>query len=592
MASSGNFMTFNTLVYRSSYSASYSKIDTGNLRGKATAGGWGWPSNFSFDSGKWYCEFYVYRRSGSSIGYISVVDQYYPHIDAKYNDNRHRSPNVADYTVRYHGGGIGGTSTTTGISNNQIQNGNESQTFSNDQWQTGDVLAIALDLDSSPQTVKFYRNGSAKGNAENLNTSASGTWAFWCGSHNQTWITMNAGQDSTFAGNKTSGSANATDDNGFGDFYYSPPSGFLACCSANLPTSADIDPAQTDSDFPQKLFNVITWTGNRVNNSSVNNISGVGFTPDLVWLKILNNTYDHRLVDSSRGVTKAIRSNKTTVEQTEANGIYQFDSDGFSVKGDNNYNSNGDPYVGYCWRANGGTTASNSDGDITSTVQANQAAGFSIVTYSGTLSSVGTASVGHGLTKKPDFLMSKARTTNNDNGNWHCSHVGLTNFNYRIRLNTTEAQADRSSAGDMASLFTSSTFGTNYTSGLNSGGDTFVAYVWHSVEGYSKFGTFFGTADATGQFIYTGFRPRLLFIKNIDTTGVWGVYDGERPGFNDCDLGAWNETTGYNNNIGAYPLDILSNGFRLKTSNSTVNSQHTWVWGAWGDVPFKYNNAF
>ena len=108
MASSGNFMTFNRLAWlNSSYSATYTKLDRGNLQGYATSGGWGWPGNFTFDSGKWYCEFYVYRRSGTSIGYIGVVDHYFPNIAAKYNDNRHRQPTIQDYTVYYIGAFMG-----------------------------------------------------------------------------------------------------------------------------------------------------------------------------------------------------------------------------------------------------------------------------------------------------------------------------------------------------------------------------------------------------------------------------------------------------------------------------------------------------
>ena len=125
----------------------------------------------------------------------------------------------------------------------------------------------------------------------------------------------------------------------------------------------------------------------------------------------------------------------------------------------------------------------------------------------------------------------------------------------------------------------------------NKSSTNYVAYCWHSVEGYSKFGSWEGNANNDGPFIYTGFRPRLLFIKNIDSSSPWGVYDGERPGFTDCDLGAWDENTAFDNIIGTYPCDILSNGFKLRTSNSTVNSSHTWVYGAWGDVPFKYNNT-
>ena len=577
MPSSGNFMTFNRLAYQNSYSASYSKLDTGNLRGNASAGGWGWPSNFSFDSGKWYCEFYIYRRTGASIGYVAVVDHYYPHIDAKYNDNRHRGPTVADYTVRYQGGGIGGVTTTTGISNNQIGNGNESQTFASDQWQDGDVIAVALDLDSSPQTVQFYRNGSAKGNAEDLNSSASGTWAFWAGSHNQTWFTMNAGQDSTFAGNKTA-QGNA-DGNGFGDFYYSPPSGFLAPCSANLPISSDIDPAQTDDDYPSKQFNAITWTG----NGSTQNIQNLNFQPDLVWYKRRDSASGHILMDSTRGTSKALESNNTGAEDTSfTQGITAFGTDGFSLGNQSQGNASGGTYVGWCWRANGGTTSSNTDGSITSTVQANTKAGFSIITFTSPNSS-SDQTVGHGLSQAPEFIISK----NIDSAfNWDVFHKDVTTGSGLIlNLNNTPRTGVWGTVG-------ASTIGTKngYT---HSGTDDYVYYAWHSVDGYSKFGRYDGNGNNDGTFIYTGFRPRMWFFKEIDNADDWAVYDTARDTFNRGSnrVVRWESTEAEFDGT-TRAVDVLSNGLKIRTSNSTINASATYIFGAWGDVPFKYNNTF
>ena len=450
---------------------------------------------------------------------------------------------------------------------------------------------LGMTINTVDNEIKMYIDNTLIGNGT-ISISATQEYRIFCsftgGAQSGVHMNINCGHDASGAGDFTSGGGNA-DENGFGDFQNSPPSGFLALCSANLPISDDIDPAQTDDDYPSKQFNAITWTGNRTSNSTVNNITGVGFQPDLVWLKILNNTYDHRLVDSSRGVTEAIRSNQTTAEQTEANGLYQFGSDGFSVKGDNNYNSNGDPFIGYCWRANGGTTASNSDGDITSTVQANTNAGFSIVTYTGDNTDhrgvgYGSANIGHGLDSAPEFIITKRR---NASASWYVLHASA-GVGY-LTLNS--SLAFQSGAVPFGPALPTTTTFCAYSAN-NISGATYINYCWHSVEGYSKFGLFEGNADNNGPFIYTGFRPRLLFIKNMDSSSAWGVYDGERPGFNDCDLGAWDETTGYNNNIGTYPCDILSNGFKLKTSNSTVNSSHTWVYGAWGDVPFKYNNTF
>ena len=577
MASSGNFCTLNRLVGAASNGRVNSgTMSLGNLKYEDShSTGDAFVANMAM-TGKTYCEVRI-----DSIGnYGGVIGLRGTGAYSQVYDSVTFQTNYSSGLLYHYKG-----------SSDQSASGNIGGTVS-----AGNILMFAYD----PATYKWWvgvngtwRNSGdpANGSGEIFTGSATMfetmdvTWGGWVGDVNGLDTTWNWGQDSTFGGVETAG-GNA-DDNGFGDFKYSPPTGFLALCTGNMSVSDDIDPAQTDDDYPGKQFNAITWTGNRTSNSTVNNITGVGFQPDLVWLKILNNTYDHRLVDSSRGVTEAIRSNKTTVEQTEANGLYQFDSDGFSVKGDNNYNSNGDPFVGYCWRANGGTTATNTSGTTTSTVQANQAAGFSIVQYNGSLTSTGVVTIGHGLSSAPELIIKKQV---NKTGRWYVWHTGSSGANYMLELNTSSAQQDKSGNGNM-SLPTSTVFYTNYTEGSNENGYNNVAYCWHGVEGYSKFGSFEGNSDNDGPFIYTGFKPRLLFIKNIDSTSAWGVYDGERPGFNDCDLGAWDETTGYNNNIGTYPCDILSSGFKLRTSNSTVNSSHTWVYGAWGDVPFKYNNT-
>jgi len=578
MASSGNFCTWNAAHYQGG-SGSTTTFSYGSCRVGTTSGGYPRQiSNFAFpSSGKWYIE--LNNIVNNNYHVFGIINQ----ANMAYGDGLFNGTGAYQYQA-WNGQKRG--------------NGGSAASYGSSWTAVGDVIGLAFDADNGK--IWWAKNGTwqASGDpAGNSNEAFSGIdasdtyyfgWSDYYSSKAGT-VHINCGQDSSFAGSKTSGSANATDDNGFGDFYYAPPSGFLGLCTGNLPISADIDPAQTDDDYPQKNFNVVTYTGNRTSNSTVNNITGVGFQPDLVWLKILNNTYDHRLVDSSRGVTEAIRSNKTTEEQTEANGLYQFGSDGFSVKGDNNYNSNGDPFIGYCWRANGGTTASNSDGDITSTVQANTNAGFSIVTYTGDNTDhrgvgYGSANIGHGLDSAPEFIITKRR---DGTGGWYTLHASA-GIGYLSLESNGAFQSGAVPFGP--ALPTTTTFG-GYSANNNSG-HTYVCYCWHSVEGYSKFGSFEGNADNNGPFIYTGFRPRLLFIKNMDSSSPWGVYDGERPGFNDCDLGAWDETTGYNNNIGSYPCDILSNGFKLRTSNSTVNSAHTWVWGAWGDVPFKYNNTF
>ena len=592
MSSNATFSTFNPLSNQEGNGAIGSASDdlsNGNTKFNVTNGSSGMATTIATppSGGKWYCEFYISGSVGNYawVGYYPVKET--PEVKEQWAPSGNTTW-VDTAIVSVHSMG------------RYFYTENQYTDSGATSFTAGDVISIALDLDNG--ATYFAKNGTymnsgnpASGSSKTGAAPVEGAYSKEylmavgsAGSSGHAW-TINSGQDSTFGGNVSAGGN--TDANGFGDFKYTVPSGYLALCSANVPVSDDINPAGDNgtNENPTKQFNAIVWTGNRSNNSTVNNITGVGFQPDLVWLKILNNTYDHRLVDSSRGVTEAIRSNKTTAEQTEANGLYQFGSDGFSVKGDNNYNSNGDPFIGYCWRANGGTTASNSDGDITSTVQANTNAGFSIVTYTGDNTDhrgvgYGSANIGHGLDSAPEFIITKRR---NASASWYVLHASA-GVGY-LTLNSSLAfQSGAVPFGP--ALPTTTTFGAY--SANNISGATYINYCWHSVEGYSKFGLFEGNADNNGPFIYTGFRPRLLFIKNMDSSSAWGVYDGERPGFNDSDLGAWDETTGYNNNIGTYPCDILSNGFKLKTSNSTVNSSHTWVYGAWGDVPFKYNNTF
>ena len=402
--------------------------------------------------------------------------------------------------------------------------------------------------------------------------------------YTQTHHNFNGGHDSTGGGDFTA--ASNADDNGFGEFQYSPPSGHLACCSANLPISDDIDPAQTDDDYPSKQFDTVLYTG----NASTNNITGLNFQPDLVWIKIRNTASNAVLVDSLRGTNKMIHPNNTDVEVTTAN-LTSFNSNGFSLDGTSNYqanyNGNGNTYVAWCWRANGGTTASNSNGAISSTVQANQAAGFSIVQWTANATSSVATTVGHGLSKAPEFVITKSRDSA---GNWCATHTGLSSTSHMLFLNTDGAQTDKSGNGSM-SANTSTVFSVNATDGSNAPNtDAMIAYCWHSVEGYSKFGSYIGNSNNDGPFIYTGFRPRMVFLKLRDSAGDWWIYDSARDTANPVNKYiSWNRTDAEASGLNA---DFLSNGFKLRNTSGDFNSTATILYGAWGDVPWKYNNTF
>ena len=174
-------------------------------------------------------------------------------------------------------------------------------------------MAMAMNLDASPKTLQFYRNGTAIGTAENFNTSATGHFAFMIKGHNQSTMTINAGQDSSFCGAKSTGTANASDGNGYGDFYYATPSGYLSLCSANIAVGTSIDPATTDDNHPVKNFNALIYSGD---GTSSNAITGLGFQPDLIWIKERGGTnlYSHSMHDSLRGRDKVIFAEDTREE--------------------------------------------------------------------------------------------------------------------------------------------------------------------------------------------------------------------------------------------------------------------------------------
>ena len=562
MASSGNFGSNNTLIRMS---IDGTDVPTnGNRTMTSTSGSWGTPLNMAAKTGKWYIEYYV--NSGSSGRNVMVV----PTNSLKYQQANYNFAVTGDYAIQLN-------------SNGSVYNNNDSTATQSGftVLQTGDIMAMALNLDASPKTLQFYRNGTSVGTAENINASATGHFTFMHMGHNGSTITVNAGQDSSFAGAKSTGTANAADDNGFGNFYHTPPSGFLAMCAGNLPIDENIDPAQTDNDIPQKQFNAITYTG----TGSTQAITGLGFQPDLVWIKDLSSGENNRVTDSTRGVTKAIRSDISNAELTDSGGVTAFGTDGFTVGNHNNYNASTNSLVAWCWKANGGTTATDSTGTITSSVQANTKGGFSIVTYTGT----GTAAtIGHGLGKAPELIFVKNRDAGDD---WAVYHVSNGNTHYMI-LNTNGGKTDNTYWNDTSP--TSSVFSIGTDHKLNASTEKYVAYCWAPIEGYSKFGAYASNQNADGPFNYTGFRPKMIFVKMVVSGDGWGVWDSERSPTNVMDeMLRWDSDNAQATGT-PYQVDFLANGFKIRTDNAQMNhnSYDPYIWGAWGDVPYKYNNSF
>jgi hypothetical protein len=575
MASSGNFCTLNPLTQYHSQTVN-GTFSNGNLT-YAMSGLDSHGATMDMTV-KTYCEV----RIDSIGGYGGVLGFRTMDVIAQVNDS-------VTFQMNYQSGKI---YHNKGTSLQSVSIANIGGTVS-----AGNIVMFAYD----PATYKWWvgvngtwRNSGDPANGTGYvfegsatmfeNMSAGISWGGWKGDANGLTSTWNFGQDSTFSGQETAG-GNA-DGNGFGDFAYSPPTGFLAHCTGNMSVSDDVDPAQTDDDFPSKQFNTVLYTGNASSNRSV---SGVGFKPDLIWGHSRTGTTVSYLYDSNRD-GKVLRSETTDAEADYSSYWSQFDSDGWTF-GNNasSQNENTKTFVTWCWRANGGTTSSNSEGDITSTVQANTKAGFSIVTYTGDRTGTGVSTVGHGLSSAPDMVITKSRS---NSGNWWVQHIETSSASTMLNLQSDSAATDKSGNGTL-SRPTATVFGTNFTDGLGTNGQTHIAYCWHNVEGFQKFGKYTGNGSTDGPFIYTGFRPRMLFIKKTSAAS-WYVLDTARGTYNPITtLLNW-DTTSSESNIGsANNFDVLSNGLKIRTSGGGLNgSGGTFVYGAWADVPFKYNNTF
>ena len=328
-------------------------------------------------------------------------------------------------------------------------------------------------------------------------------------------------------------------------------------------------------------FNTKLYTG----NGSTQSITGVGFQPDLTWIKSRSDASWHRLQDAVRGATKEIYSNDTNAEGTDANTLTSFDSDGFSLGTAADYNGNSRTQVAWNWKANG-AGSSNSDGDITSTVSANQTAGFSIVKYTGNGSN--DQRVGHGLGARPAAWFIKRLGSADD---WIVYHQGLATNWYDdtyLYLNSTNAVMGSVNAG--TGNPTSSVFYIGDTGRTGASGDDYIAYVFAEKKGFSKFGKYTGNGNADGTFVYTGFKPAWVMIKRSDTADVWTVWDNKRVGYN----GANNVFEADNTNAEASSdrLDILSNGFKLRYNWTPINtSGGTYIYMAFGQSLVGSNNV-
>ena len=339
--------------------------------------------------------------------------------------------------------------------------------------------------------------------------------------------------------------------------------------------------AYTTIKKPSDYFNTVLYTG----NGSTQSITGVGFQPDWVWIKQRNGTGYHNTYDAVRGSTKRLQNNVTDAEVTVATSITSFDSDGFSLGSNGDTNGSSNTTVAWNWLGANGTAA-NTDGSISSTVSVNTTSGFSIVSY--TANATAGATVGHGLGAVPKMIIVKSRTSVDSWIVYHAGNTSAPETDY-LSLNTPDATADDAIWNDTAP--TSSVFSLGTNAPVNGSGKNLIAYCFADVQGFSKFGSYTGNGNADGTFVYTGFKPAWVMVKNTNNaTADWTMFDVKRNTYNIMD----NRLRANLANAEDAPLgfiDFTSNGFKWRTDSFAVNgSGNTMIYMAFAAEPLVGDN--
>jgi hypothetical protein len=362
-----------------------------------------------------------------------------------------------------------------------------------------------------------------------------------------------------------------TDDNDIGSFKYDPPTDYLALCTSNIATPAV---------KPQENFNVVTWTGTGSSNARTD----VGFQPDFTWIKGRSHSSNHRLMNSIAGATKYLLSNASQAEGTDSQVMSSFDSTGFTVGTEDDTNGSTKTFVAWNWKAGNATlgTGDFTQGSIASTCSRNVDAGFSIVSYTGNETS--GATVGHGLSKAPEMLIVKSRPYGES---WSVYSKDMGNTKYMELDGAGTAATYTGAWNDTTPSSTLFTLG-NGTKSNRTG--TMIAYAFHSVDGYSKVGSYTGNGSSDGTFVYTGFKPAFVLIKG-DRTTQWMMSDSERSSYNVVDDALYSSLSSSEASGSNFQLDYLSNGFKLRTANDAFNLSGTYIFLAFAEYPFKYTNA-
>jgi hypothetical protein len=514
-----NFPTLNP--YRAVYGGNvhYANLKSATVAYQSYPEFW---ATMGMTRGKWYCEAYVTGgANGPSVSGGIKVQTMQPASDGGPGIGYQNPPNSK--------GTGGGASPGYG---------------------SGTLVGIAYDAYKG--IVTFYKNGSVYGSTAHDDVDTTLTWFFGFAGYSynpdndrKVFYTCNFGQR---------------------PFTYTPPTGFVALCQKNLDL-LPIDTTDVSSEGqgtvvlrPQRFFDTLTYSGTGATQS----ITGLEFSPDLVWIKKRNQAAFHQIFDTLRGPTKGLFPNSTNAEYQDSGNLQSFTSGGFTADGFNGTNASGGTYVAWCWKA-GGAAVANNDGAIASTVSVNKESGFSIVGFQPTAAST-AVTIGHGLGVAPHMIIVKSRGSS---ANWDVFHnspgssLGASN---KLYLNGTNSQISSGAWG--STLPTTSVF--TYNPG-NQNNNNHIAYCWHSVPGYSKIGVYRANGNADGPYEHTGFKPAWIMIKNqSNSSAPWYIIDNKRSPHNERKISLKPNTTDAEATDSNF-IDFYSMGFKLRTSGAYVN---------------------
>ena len=546
-----NFATLNPL----SLTGSGGSFSNGNLDFTADSNYATRTGSFNLKTGKWYWEVIITNIGTDLHGIVQGTHpngNFYPGYDT-------------NGLVK----GIGWFTGSDGLLYGAVPDGATNGATIGDgntalpSYTTNDVLGFASDIENG--TLAFYKNGSLE---YTLTGIGSHDWyPAVCGYGAASTKTINFGQ-------LKATSTTYADANGHGTFKYSVPSGFLAMCSANL------SPSTPSILRPEKHFDTLLWTGTAASNT----LTGLEFQPDFVWIKARSIAYNHTLMDSVRGSDKQLWSNLANVEQTNTNFLTSFNTNGVTL-GDNSSgtgatNTNGHTYVGWAWKAGGNSNTFNIDGVGYATAAAagldggaatptgasvNTKAGFSILKYDGTADQ----SISHGLSKAPELTIEKELSNAT---NWTVTTTAIDGSLDYLYLNTSAQKANYTVDLPTSSLVD---IGRN---------NECIMYMWHSVPGYSKIGSYYGNGSSDGVYVKLGFKPAWLLVKRVIGSGNgWTIVDNKRNPTNSMDKQLYPNLNYADSTYDG--IDFLSNGFKMRQTNAWVNTSSTYLYMAFAETP-------